>query len=129
MRRFFITLAAAFLGIAAFAQNNPLEVKQIELSNGMQVWINRDSSQPIVYGAVVVKAGVERCFDRAAGGFRMVVREDEAAQAVLPIHAVFPLPGNEEGGSGADLFTRTEEGVEVPQAGLHMVSVVFALPG
>ena len=57
MRRFFITLAAAFLGIAVFAQSNPLEVKQIELSNGMQVWINRDSSQPIVYGAVVVKAG------------------------------------------------------------------------
>ena len=57
MKRFFVFLAAACLCIAANAQDNPLEVKQFELSNGMQVWVNRDSSQPIVYGAVVVKAG------------------------------------------------------------------------
>ena len=57
MKKIFILLAALCLGIAANAQDNPLEVKQFELSNGMQVWVNRDSSQPIVYGAVVVKAG------------------------------------------------------------------------
>ncbi len=45
------------MALAANAQENPLEVHQFELSNGMQVWLNRDSSQPIVYGAVVVRAG------------------------------------------------------------------------
>ena len=62
MKRFFMILAAACLCLAANAQN-PLEVKQFELSNGMQVWINRDSSQPIVFGAVVVKAGGKDCPD------------------------------------------------------------------
>ena len=57
MKRTLFLLAAICFGIAANAQDNPLEVKQFELSNGMQVWVNRDSSQPIVYGAVVVKAG------------------------------------------------------------------------
>ena len=45
------------MALTANAQDNPLEVRQFELSNGMQVWLNRDSSQPIVYGAVVVRAG------------------------------------------------------------------------
>ncbi|MBR5055520.1 MAG: insulinase family protein, partial [Bacteroidales bacterium] len=63
MKKIFILLAALCLGIAAKAQDNPLEVKQFELSNGMQVWVNRDSSQPIVYGAVVVKAGGKDCPD------------------------------------------------------------------
>ena len=47
------------MALAANAQDNPLEVRQFELSNGMQVWVNKDSSQPIVYGAVVVRAGAK----------------------------------------------------------------------
>ena len=39
------------------AERNPLAVKELQLSNGMQVWLNEDPSQPIVFGAVVVKAG------------------------------------------------------------------------
>ncbi len=57
MKRILLLFAGALMALAANAQNNPLEVRQFELSNCMQVWINRDSSQPIVYGAVVVKAG------------------------------------------------------------------------
>ena len=45
------------------AQNNPLDVQEFKLSNGMQVWVNQDSSQPKVYGAVVVKAGGKDCPD------------------------------------------------------------------
>ena len=63
MKRILSIFAAALLGLAANAQNNPLEVKQFELSNGMQVWVNQDSSQPIVYGAVVVRAGGKDCPD------------------------------------------------------------------
>ena len=64
MKRIFITLfAAALFAFAANAQDNPLEVRQFELSNGMQVWLNRDSSQPIVFGAVVVRAGAKDCPD------------------------------------------------------------------
>ena len=63
MKRTLSIFAAALLGLAANAQNNPLEVKQFELSNGMQVWVNQDSSQPIVYGAVVVRAGGKDCPD------------------------------------------------------------------
>ena len=51
------------MAITANAQDNPLEVRQFELSNGMQVWLNRDSSQPIVFGAVVVRAGAKDCPD------------------------------------------------------------------
>lgn len=57
MKRFLSILAAALVALAANAQGNPLEVRQFELSNGMQVWVNHDASQPIVYGAVVVRAG------------------------------------------------------------------------
>ena len=57
MKRILLILAGALLALAASAQENPLEVRQFELSNGMQVWLNRDASQPIVYGAVVVRAG------------------------------------------------------------------------
>ena len=57
MKRIYSILVAALVALAASAQENPLEVRQFELSNGMQVWVNHDSSQPIVYGAVVVRAG------------------------------------------------------------------------
>ena len=57
MKRILLLFAGVLMALAANAQDNPLEVRQFELSNGMQVWVNRDSSQPIVYGAVVVRAG------------------------------------------------------------------------
>ena len=63
MKRILSILAGALLALALNAQNNPLEVKQFELSNGMQVWLNQDKSQPIVYGAVVVRAGAKDCPD------------------------------------------------------------------
>ena len=37
----------------------PLQVKEIKLSNGLTVWLNEDHSQPQVFGAVVVKAGAK----------------------------------------------------------------------
>ena len=39
----------------------PLEVKELKLSNGMSVWLNEDHSQPKVFGAVVVQAGAKDC--------------------------------------------------------------------
>ena len=63
MKRILAIIAGALLALALNAQNNPLEVKQFELSNGMQVWLNQDKSQPIVYGAVVVRAGAKDCPD------------------------------------------------------------------
>ena len=50
-------LLLALLSPILLCAQNPLEVKRLELSNGMDVWLNEDHSQPIVYGAVVVKAG------------------------------------------------------------------------
>ena len=41
-------------------QNN-FQVKTYTLSNGMEVWINEDHHFPLVYGAVVVKAGAKDC--------------------------------------------------------------------
>ena len=38
-----------------------LEVKELQLSNGMKVWLNEDHSQPKVFGAVVVNAGAKDC--------------------------------------------------------------------
>ena len=63
MKRILAIFAGALFALALNAQNNPLEVKQFELSNGMQVWLNQDKSQPIVYGAVVVRAGAKDCPD------------------------------------------------------------------
>ena len=63
MKRIISILLGALLALSLYAQDNPLEVKQFELSNGMQVWLNRDASQPIVYGAVVVRAGGKDCPD------------------------------------------------------------------
>ena len=38
-----------------------LQVKELQLSNGMSVWLNEDHSQPKVFGAVVVQAGAKDC--------------------------------------------------------------------
>ena len=46
------------------AQVNPaMQVQELELSNGMKVWLNVDHSQPKVFGAVVVGAGSVDCPD------------------------------------------------------------------
>ena len=64
MKKFFVILAAALLcSLSLAAQNSPLDVKELRLSNGMQVWLNQDASQPKVFGAVVVKAGGKDCPD------------------------------------------------------------------
>ncbi len=54
---------AFLLNVAAMAtavgQSSPLTVHELRLSNGMQVWLNEDHSQPKVYGAVVIRAGAK----------------------------------------------------------------------
>ena len=62
MKRY-LTLIALLLGVTAAAQSPALKVKETTLSNGMQVWLNEDHSQPKVFGAVVVKAGAKDCPD------------------------------------------------------------------
>ncbi|MBR5169304.1 MAG: insulinase family protein [Muribaculaceae bacterium] len=50
--------------LLAEAQTSPaLQVQELELSNGMKVWLNVDHSQPKVFGAVVVNAGSIDCPD------------------------------------------------------------------
>lgn len=62
-RSLILTLAATFLfGVSLVAQN-PLQVRETTLSNGMKVWLNEDHSQPKCYGAVVVRAGAVDCPD------------------------------------------------------------------
>ena len=63
MKRFIVSAFALMAALCLHAQNNPLDVQEFKLSNGMQVWVNQDSSQPKVYGAVVVKAGGKDCPD------------------------------------------------------------------
>jgi len=63
MKKLFVTAGVLALASTLMGQSPQLEVKEIELSNGMQVWLNEDHSQPIVYGAVVVKAGAKDCPD------------------------------------------------------------------
>lgn len=58
------SLAMLMMVISAMAQVNPaLQVQEMELSNGMKVWLNVDHSQPKVFGAVVVGAGAVDCPD------------------------------------------------------------------
>ncbi len=57
MKKTLLSLSGLLFSLLLAAQGNPLEVRQTVLSNGMEVWINEDHSQPIVFGAVVVKAG------------------------------------------------------------------------
>ncbi len=49
--------------LLALSQALPLQVQEVELSNGMKVWLNVDHSQPKVFGAVVVNAGAIDCPD------------------------------------------------------------------
>ena len=62
MKKFFCTALLALTSTSfAVAEGNPLEVKELKLSNGLTVWLNEDHSQPKVYGALVVKAGAKDC--------------------------------------------------------------------
>ena len=63
MKKHFVIIAALLCSLSLSAQTSPLDVQELTLSNGMQVWLNRDASQPKVYGAVVVKAGGKDCPD------------------------------------------------------------------
>ena len=63
-RGIFTGLCCLLVTMAAMAQLQPtLQVQELELSNGMKVWLNVDHSQPKVYGAVVVNAGAVDCPD------------------------------------------------------------------
>ena len=58
------SLVCGLVVMLAGAQVNPaLQVQELELSNGMKVWLNVDHSQPKVFGAVVVNAGAVDCPD------------------------------------------------------------------
>ncbi len=48
-------------GTLSAQTSNPLRVTEKKLSNGMTVWLNKDDTQPKVFGAVVVKAGAKDC--------------------------------------------------------------------
>ena len=65
MKRFsFLSLFCLLAVMICGAQLNPaLQVQELELSNGMKVWLNVDHSQPKVFGAVVVGAGSVDCPD------------------------------------------------------------------
>ena len=55
-------LLCGFVSLMTMAQIAPaLQVQELELSNGMRVWLNVDHSQPKVFGAVVVGAGSVDC--------------------------------------------------------------------
>ena len=62
MRKLFCTALCALMAtLSATAESNPLEVKELKLSNGLTVWLNEDHTQPKVFGALVVKAGAKDC--------------------------------------------------------------------
>ena len=61
---FLFSLLCLAGSIWAGAQDqSSLQVQELELSNGMKVWLNVDHSQPKVFGAVVVGAGSVDCPD------------------------------------------------------------------
>ena len=51
------------MGISPSNARISTEVTAHKLDNGLTVWLNEDSSQPKVFGAVVVKAGAKHCPD------------------------------------------------------------------
>lgn len=61
-RTLFLSLLFVFIRLLAVSQiASSLQVQELELSNGMKVWVNVDHSQPKVFGAVVVNAGAVDC--------------------------------------------------------------------
>ena len=64
MRFLLFSLLCALMPLMAASQAlSPLQVQELELGNGMKVWLNVDHSQPKVFGAVVVNAGAVDCPD------------------------------------------------------------------
>ena len=64
MKRIFLSiLTCALFSVVAWSQPAALQVQELELNNGMKVWLNVDHSQPKVFGAVVVGAGSVDCPD------------------------------------------------------------------
>ena len=64
MKKSLLLTFSCFWAALAMSQVNPaLQVQELELSNGMKVWLNVDHSQPKVFGAVVVGAGAVDCPD------------------------------------------------------------------
>ncbi len=65
MKRFsLLGVICLFATVFSWAQTAPsLQVQELELGNGMKVWLNVDHSQPKVFGAVVVNAGAVDCPD------------------------------------------------------------------
>ena len=63
MRRFFSVIIPALLTQGMLAQSAALLVKELQLSNGMTVWLNEDHTQPKISGSVVVRAGGKDCPD------------------------------------------------------------------
>jgi len=63
LKRTLLFLTAALLTGVSLVAQNPLQVRETTLSNGMKVWLNEDHSQPKCYGAVVVRAGAVDCPD------------------------------------------------------------------
>ena len=62
IQRILILLMAFPFSLSVLSQiPQALEVKEMQLSNGMTVWLNEDHSQPKVFGAVVVNAGAKDC--------------------------------------------------------------------
>ena len=64
--RFVLRLSLSALALILMPQlwaqtPKALEVRELQLSNGMKVWLNEDHSQPKVFGAVVVQAGAKDC--------------------------------------------------------------------
>ena len=59
----FSLLCVLAVALAAAQVKPALQVQEMELSNGMKVWLNVDHSQPKVFGAVVVNAGSVDCPD------------------------------------------------------------------
>ena len=63
-RNLLVALICCFYPFWAVSQAaQSLQVQELELSNGMKVWLNVDHSQPKVFGAVVVNAGSVDCPD------------------------------------------------------------------
>ena len=59
-----ISLLCLLVSVLSWAQTPAcLQVQELELNNGMKVWLNVDHSQPKVFGAVVVGAGAVDCPD------------------------------------------------------------------
>jgi len=62
MKKILSTAIGLLVSLFSIAQSpDALNVKTFTLSNGLEVWINEDHSQPKAFGAVVVKAGARDC--------------------------------------------------------------------